>query len=237
MQALQSGAHEILLDFSRLSFLNPNGVKALRESLELAKQHEANLGISSPQPQVRRALKLSGIAPQIPIYFNEMEAIMKLDLIDYQETAVAESTDCLLICQKEIPIARSLRNSLKEMSSKTHYRMVPVRELKRAFQTLLEEKIDCIMIDSSFPLFQVTQFIEQVATDTRLPRIPILVVTSDEKLDEADLIVRNGANEILRYPFKGIEVSIRLQTLISHMKDHRPFHPPDKVVQPRGWRA
>jgi anti-anti-sigma factor len=237
LSALQEGAHEIILDFSRLRFLNPNGIKALKESLDAAKRREANIGIASPRPQVRRVLKLSGLTPEIPIYFSQLEAISKLDLVDYQTTARQELTDRLLVCQKDLPIARDLRKALKKHPLKPQFRMAPVRDLKRAYQFLLEEKVDCILIESSYPLFQVTQFIERVETDDRLPDIPIVVVASDKDMDEADLMIRNGAHEMLRYPFHPVEVLVRLQTLISHLKDHRPFVPPEKVVQPRGWRA
>lgn len=237
LTALQEGAHEIILNLSRLRYLNPNGVKALRESLTAAREREANLGIAAPRPQVRRALKLSGLTPDIPIYFSELEAVSKLDLVDYQDTARQELTDRLLICQKDFPIAGELRKALKKHPLKPHFRMAPVRDLKRASKFLLEERVDCILIESSFPLYQVTQFIERVETDDRLPDIPIVVVSSDERMEEADLMIRNGAHEVLRYPFQPVEVLVRLQTLISHLKDHRPFVPPEKVVQPRGWRA
>jgi anti-anti-sigma factor len=232
----QGGVQEVILDLSKLKFLNPNGIKAIRESYEAAKKHEASFGIASPQPGVRRALKLSGIGQDVPIYYNEREAVANLDLVTYQETAKAELTDRLLICQKDLPIAGALRAALKKHPLKPQFRMIPVRDLKHAMRVLLEEKIDCILIESTFPLYQVSSFIEQVETDERIPSIPIVVVSTDEHLDEADLIIRNGAQDILRYPFQTIEVMVRLQTMISHLKDHRPFTPPAKIVQPRGWR-
>jgi len=234
---LKTGAQEVILDLSGLRFLNPNGIKAIRESIEIVKKHEASMGISAPPPAVRRAIKMSGLGEEIPIYFSEREAISSLELVDYEAVARNEMSDRLLICQKDLPLAGSLRQALKHHPLKPHYRMIPVRDLKRAFQTLLEEKIDCIIIESSLPLFQVTGFIEKVETDEGIPAIPILVVATDDHLDEADLMIRNGAHDILRYPFQPIEAAVRLQTLISHLKDHRPFVPAERVVQPRGWRS
>lgn len=237
LDALRSGAHEIIINLSDLRFLNPIGVKALKESLDAARQREVNLGIASPQPQVRRALKLGGLVPMIPVYFSENEAIANLDLVDYQISAAREGTDRLLVCQKKLPIAGSLREAFKRHPTKPHFRLKPVRDLDKAMEVLLEERIDCILIDSSFPLFQVTKFIETVGTDDRLPSIPILVVARDQELESAELMIRNGAHDVLRFPFLPVEVVVRLQTLISHLKDHRPFQPPEKVVQPRGWKA
>jgi len=237
LDVLRSGAHEIILNLTALKYLNPNGIKAINESVEAARAREANIGIACPQPQVRRALKLSGLAPKIPIFFSENDAIAHLGLVDYQTTAAQESTDRLLICQKSLPLAGALRQALKEHPLKPHFRMIPCRDMDRAMKTLLEERVDCIVIESTFPMYQVTSFIEKAETDKRLPAIPILVVATDGTLAEAELMIRSGAHEILRYPFRPVEVVVRLQTLISHLKDHRPYHPPEKVVQPRGWKA
>ncbi len=237
MQALRDGAQEIVLNFEGLRFLNPNGIKAIKESLEVARKRAANIGIAGPQPQVRRALKLSGLAPHIPVYYNEHSAIADLDTVDYYMEAVKEGTDRLLICQNKTPITSMLRNAFRKHPLKPHYRLMPCRNLKQAAETLLEERVDCILIDATYPLFEVTEFIEYVETDECLPDIPMLIVTSESKLSQAELMVRNGAHEILRLPIIPTEAVVRIQTLISHMKDHRPFIPPEKVQQPRGWKA
>jgi len=237
LEALNSGAHEIILNLSGLRYLSPNGIKALKESLDIAKKREVNIGVAAPPPHVRRALKLAGLVPDIPIFYSEREAITGLELIDYQSTARKDLTDRLLVMQKNLPIAGHLRDALRMHPTKPHFRMIPCRDVKRGLQVLLEERVDCIVVDASFALYQITGFIEKVETDQRLPSIPILVVATDDKLEEAELLIRNGADEILRFPFKPVETVVRLQTLISHMKDHRPYHPPEKVVQPRGWKA
>lgn len=233
----QDGVQEVLLVLSGLRFLSPAGVKAIRESYEKAKSREVNMGIAAPPPTVRKMLKLSGLAQDVPIYYSQEEALTKLDLIDYETSARAEMTDRLLICQKDLPIAGELRKAFKAHHLKPQYRLVPVRDLKRAFEILLEEKIDCILVDAKLPVFQLSSFIEQVETDERLPRIPVLVVATDDQMEAADLLIRNGAQEIIRYPFQPVEVVVRLQTLICHVKDNRPYVPPRQVSQPRGWRA
>ena len=237
MEALRNGAKEIILNLSDLRFLNPTGVKAFKESLDAARKREVNFGIAAPQPQVRRALKLAGLVPQIPIYFSENEAIANLELVDYRDSAAMEAADRLLICQKKIPIAGALRDALKKHPSNPYFRLKPVRDLKEAMEVLLRERVDCILIGTDFSLVHVTEFIEAVGTDKRLPAIPILVVAPEEDLESAELMIRNGAHEILRYPFHPVEVVVRLQTLISHLKDHRPYQPPEKAVHPRGWKA
>jgi len=237
LDALNHGALAILLDLENLKYINPNGIKALKDSLEIVRGRQANMGITHPQPQVRRALKLGGLVPGVPVYYDVQEALANLDLVNYQDLANVDLTDRLLICQKKLPIAGKLREAFRKHPQKPHFRMIPCRDMTQAFDTLFEERVDLIIIESGYPLYHVTNFIEKAETDKRLPSIPILVVAPDEKLAEAELMIRNGAHEILRYPFSPIEAVIRIQTLISHLKDHRPFIPPKKVVQPRGFKA
>jgi anti-anti-sigma factor len=237
MQALKKGVHEIVLDLTNLRYLSQLGIKAIRESYTVANEREANIGVVNPQPQVRCALKLSGLFPSLPIYENRAEAISKLDLVDYEKSAVKDLTDRLLIIQKDKPLAGELRDAIKKHSIKQNYRMFPCRDIERAGEILHEERIDCILIDCNFPLYQLTNLIEKVHTDERLQSTPVLIITSNDKLDQAEMLVRNGAQEILRYPFQPVEVVIRLQTMICYLKEHHPRQDNQNLEQTVGWRA
>jgi len=236
-KALREGVKDIVLDFSLLGFLGTIGVKGLEETIRLVQAQGAHLGITSPQRQVRRMLKLSGLTKQIPIYFSVAEAVEKLDLLDYQPESLQDSYDVLLVCQKELPIADSLRNAMLQHPMNPQFRMNLVRDMKDAYEELLKGRVDCVVLDCTFPVFQVASFIEKVQTDDRIPQIPILVVAPDDRLSEAEIMIRHGVNELLRFPLVPAETVVRLQTLISHMKDHRPYYPPGSVEQPRGFKA
>lgn len=230
LKALQKGEQKIILDFKELVYLNSIGVKALKESASMVKSGNARIGISDPNPHVRQIIMLNGLCPDIPIYFNEKEAMKWLDMQDYKPSMVKNiSADTLLICQKHIPLAGELRQALKERHAKGQFRMIPCRSLDSALETIMEERVDCIIIEAGFSMIKVTDFIEKVSTDRRLPAIPILVVSTDELLMNAYTMVRNGAHAILRYPFSTIEVLIKLQNLICYIKDHRPFEPPKNI--------
>ena len=102
LEALRNGAHEIILDLSGVTYLGQVGLKALKETLFAARQHEANIGIAAPPPKIRRTLKLGGLTPDIPIYYNAREAITKLDMINFQESARSDLMDRLLIIQRSV---------------------------------------------------------------------------------------------------------------------------------------
>lgn len=230
LKALQSGDQRIILNFKELDFLNATAVKALKESATIIKAGKARIGIAEPNPNVRQIIKLNGISPDIPIYYNEKEAMKWLSMLDYKPSMVKnQSADHLLILQKDLPIARELRKTLKDHPARAQFRLMPCRDFTAALEVVMDERIDCIVIDCGFSLLKVTDFIEKIESDRRLPSIPFLIVSTDERLMGAYRMVRNGAHEILRYPFKSVEVMVRLQNLICHIKDHRPFQSPKNV--------
>jgi anti-sigma B factor antagonist len=232
LKALQSGDQKIILDFKNLGFLNPTAVKALKESADIIKGGEARIGISEPNPHVRQIIKLNGLSADFPIYYNEKEAMKWISMLDYSHTMAKNVTaDHLLILQKDLPIARELRKSMNGQPLHLQARLIPCRDFESAHEVLMEERIDCILLDCGFSFIKVTEFIEKVGSDRRLPDIPFLVVTPDEQLMDAYRIVRNGAHEIIRFPFKDIEIMVRLQNLICHVKDHRPFHAPHSIFR------
>lgn len=237
LNALQQGAIALILDLSKLASINRSGVKCILESIEASKKYNANVGIVSPPPEVRRILKLNGLDSNTPIYTSQSDAVQHLDLINYQDDARVQNTDTLLICKRDLHIGRHLRESMIRHPMKPHYRIIMSRDLEDAYKTLRKEKVDCVIVDSSMPMVQFEKFIENIQADRKLPSIPILVVSSEKNMPSADLMVRHGAHDLIKFPFSSSEIYIRLQMLISHLKDHRPFFPPDNLDKPFGMRA
>jgi CheY-like chemotaxis protein len=212
------------------------GIKSLQDTRELVVSKGAHIGIANPRPSVRRALKLNGLSRDVPIYFNIAEAVSKLDLLDYNAESWQDNADMLLILQKDLPIAGDLRHAISQHSFNPGFRMKPVRNSEEAFDVLLSEIVDCILIDSTLRVYQVANFIEKLHDTDGIPAIPVLIVTKDDRIEEAESMVRHGALEILRLPFHAPEVVVRLGNAVSHFKDHRPYFPPKSIPHPRGWR-
>jgi len=236
-KALIEGARDIILDFESMRFLDSSGAKAFEDTYRLVREGGGRLGIVAPPPDVRVVLKLSKTLRDIPVYHSMEEAVSKLDLIDYQSDAGQENIETLVVWQKELPVAGELRRIFKTHPLNPRFHMRPVREPAEVTDTLLAEKVDCVLIDATCRMFQVANLIESVLTDSSMPRVPILVVSADEDLEEAELMIRHGAHELLRFPFKSSEALVRIQNVISRFKDHSPYFPPAAVAHPRGMRA
>ena len=65
-QALLSGAHEVDLDLSSVSFIDTAALSALRAADESLEAVGGHLCIRNPTPPVRRFLSLTGFAPGRP---------------------------------------------------------------------------------------------------------------------------------------------------------------------------
>ncbi len=236
-KAMIEGARDIILDFESLHFLDSSGAKALEDTFRVVRQEGGRLGVVAPPPDVRVAMKLSKTLREIPIYHSKQEAVSRLDLFDLQPEAREENIETLVVWQKDLPVAGELRRILKTHALDPRFHLRPVREPAEVTETLLGEKVDCVLIDATCRMFQVANLIESMLTDSSMPRVPILVVSADEYLEEAELMIRHGAHELLRYPFKSSEALVRIQNVISRFKDHRPYYPPGTVTQPRGMRV
>ncbi len=235
--ALEEGANDIILDFSSLSYLSCMGIEALSKTVETALNRGVQIGITAPKPDVLRILKLNGLTREVQVYYNLDDAMARFTLDRYDTEAWQASTDMLLVYQRDLPIAREIRTTTNEHPLNPNFRIKPVREPAEAMEFLLSDKVDCILIDSSCMLFKVSNFIEQVRDHESIPKMPILIVSNDERIEQAESMVRHGGHEILRYPFMPNEVLIRILGLISHHKDQRPFYPPNSVAKPKGWQA
>jgi len=232
--ALVQGARDIIIDLSKVTFIGPEGVKALEESQRTADRHASHIGIAGPGSSVRRILHLNGVGQQIPVFYNLDEAVRRLDLIDYQPENRPDDVYNLLIWHNEIPIAGHLRKVFRDYKGSFQFRVFPVRDSDDAIHSLLSERIECILVDASIQMFRISGFIEKLRMDDTIPEIPIIVIASEDRMGEADLMVRHGVYDIIRFPVNPVEAAVRLQTTVSFMKDHRPYFPPKAMEKMDG---
>jgi anti-anti-sigma factor len=234
---INSGAHAVLIDMSRLSSLNRTAIRAIFDSIKLAASRNINFAILSPNREVRRVLKLNGLDSGIPIFSNLDKALSELEYLDYKYRQDNDNADTLLIVRGNLNIGRFIHNGLKAHHLQPCYHLKLVRGLDEAYSYIQEVKIDCILLDAGLPMMHFEKFVERVQSNNRLPEIPILVVATDKTISAADMMIRHGAHDMIRYPFKPEEICSRLQILISYLKDDREFVPLAGIPVPRGYKA
>ena len=227
--ALTDGARDIILDFKNLKFLGSAGVKMLQDTVREVRSYGGHLGIASPNPFVRRQIKLHSLNQEIPVYFNVEEAVARLDLMDYQPELWQDQADLLLIWQKDLPIAVEMRKAVKEHRSTPWFRLRPVHDLEELIEALKSDIAGCILVDSTIPIFKIAGLMEYLRSETWISSIPVLVVSKDDRLSEAQIMIGHGAHELLSFPIAATEAVIRINNVISYFKDHTPYYPPGKA--------
>jgi PleD family two-component response regulator len=220
---IRDGFRDIIINLSGVGYLNPSATRAIHDSLEYGKTHNVSISLAEPKPAVRRKLKLNSPNHEIRMYESEKEAMDGMDMTTCQGEMKKGNPEKILIWQKNMQIAASLRASLKEHPMHPVYHLLPVRELESALKILKEECVHCILIDAGFALSTVINFIEKLETDDSVEMTPIIIIANEDQFNAADVMVRNGADDILRYPLKSIETAIRIQTMISLYKYGLPF--------------
>ena len=234
--AVNSGTRAIIMNLAQIDYLNPIGVKAITESIDFASGHKVGFSICETKAFVRRTLRLNGLCGKVPIYATRLLAQSSVVKFEHDAVNVHELPDKILVVQNEVEITQDLRAACGKHSSKPEFVLIPMRSLKRTTEFINKQKIDCILIDAGFHLFEVNRLISGIYCTRNFQEIPIIIVTRDENLGEADVMVRHGATEILRHPFDPIETVTRLQTLICLFKDRNMFTPPTDLAVPFGMR-
>jgi len=228
-RALVDGARDVILDLENLEYLSTIGVKCLEETVEEIRTYGGHLGVVGPCAHVRRQMKINGLCKDIPIYQDILEAVSKLDLIDYQPDSWQDQADMLLVWQKEIPIAGEIRKVIKDHPLSSRFRMSPVRDYEGAIEVLNDVVVSCVLVDSTFQIFKVLQFLDYLKDETRISTLPVIVVAGDDRMEEAQMMIRHGATELLRYPMNTTEAVVRIQNAISYFRDHTPYYPPGRI--------
>jgi len=233
---VKSGIRAIIVSLAQIDYINPIGVKAIMDSIDFASGHKVGFSICETKAFVRRTLRLNGLCGKVPVYATRLLAQSSVVRFEHDAGHVHEIPEKILVVQNEVEIAQDLRTACGKHSSKPEFVLIPMRSLRRTTEFLHMQKIDCILIDAGFRLFEVNRLISGIYCSRNFQEIPIIIVTRDKNLGEADVMVRHGATEILRHPFDPIETVTRLQTLICLFKDRNMFTPPKELSVPFGMR-
>jgi anti-sigma B factor antagonist len=62
----EDGIEEVLLDLSRLAFIDSTGLRAILLAEELCERHACKLAMVPGQPQVQRLFEVSGLVDRLP---------------------------------------------------------------------------------------------------------------------------------------------------------------------------
>ncbi|MBY8875939.1 STAS domain-containing protein [Micromonospora sp. PLK6-60] len=59
----RTGARDVLVDLSRVAFLDSAGIRALLRGAQAGAEHAVRVRVTEPQPVVARILRITGVGP------------------------------------------------------------------------------------------------------------------------------------------------------------------------------
>lgn len=212
-QAVDGLCSGVVLDLSGIEYLNSKGVSSLLETFTYVRSVGINTVICSPIPLVLKVLKLARTELLVPVTESRSTASSLLHTLTQHRTNPAREN--ILLVQGNVDIQENFRDVLKQSQQEANYNIITSLSPARAWKILGGKNIQLVIVDVTIPANEGHHFLKQVRTNRELKGLPFLVASDERNLPQADYYTKNGADDILRYPFNPYETPIRLRTALS----------------------
>jgi len=224
IKAVGEKERNIVLDLGKIDYVNLTEMKTILDTIKYSEQNRTNISICNLKRQVRRALKVNGLPGTVPLYSSLLQAANCVERETFKPASRAEFTDLILIAQKSHDFKDDLERVMLNHPLKPKFRIMQINRLDNLCKTMEGKRFDCIILDVDFKLFALVKAVEYcVCSASKFPA-PVFIATKDSKLNKADILVRHGATDVLRYPFEPVEAVTRLQTHICLNKYDEEFN-------------
>ncbi|MCG3152881.1 MAG: hypothetical protein GEEBNDBF_02186 [bacterium] len=212
--ALARGERKIILDLAEVRYVNSAGLSTFVDSYKAGLRADAKMALCQLQPAVLKVFKLARVEIFIPIYDTLGQAFKHFGVM---QAAAAEGPprEQLLVIEPGLTIGDEIQRLLAAQKEQLNYRLSRVPNVVEAVRFLEVRTTHVILLDIEIPRADAERFIGQVKSNTQQRHIPIIIVTRDPQIPDADFLVRNGADDMLRVPLVAYEVSARLRVALA----------------------
>jgi DNA-binding response OmpR family regulator len=114
----------------------------------------------------------------------------------------------LLVVEDDIPLAHLLRQQLETKS----YVVSVVHDGEAAEQTIQDGKFDLVILDLNLPKLDGVSLLQRVRPTQ--PRLPVLVLTARNRVQDRALSLDTGADDCMAKPFSFVELHARVRALL-----------------------
>ncbi|MCD6216252.1 STAS domain-containing protein [bacterium] len=214
---LKRGVTKLLVNLEGMYYLNSAGISTFLATHKLANEKKAKLALYNLHPNVEKVIRMTRMETLLPCFDNECEAARYLDAIPGDSSITTRDT--IIVIEDTIDISTSLKNVFEEFKQLLMYKIIKMKDLDGAFNEIMDLKeTGLIILDVNHTPTSVMRFLEKVKTTDCLKHIPILIATPDELISNAHFLIRNGADDMLRYPFNKYEVASRIRFVLYHQR-------------------
>ncbi len=114
----------------------------------------------------------------------------------------------ILVVDDDVPLANFLRRRLEAES----YTVDVVHDGELANQAVQSDKYDLIVLDLNLPKVDGVSLLKQLRPSK--PKLPVLVLTARNLVEDRVLSLENGADDCLIKPFSFVELVARIRALL-----------------------
>jgi len=136
------------------------------------------------------------------------------------DTFHPEAGSRVLVVEDDQPLAHLLRQQLEARC----YAVSTVHDGETARQTIQEQGFDLVILDLNLPRLDGMSLLRQIRPS--LPRLPVLVLTARNRVEDRALSLDTGADDCMVKPFSFVELHARVRALL-----RRSAGPITKVTQ------
>ena len=212
-EALDAGEQKIILNLGDVSYVNSAGLSRFVESYKNAIRKGATLALCNLQPHVLKVFKLARVEVFIPIYPTEAQAFRHFGVM-VKEAAEGPPREQILVVEPQAAIGDELTRLLTSQKEQLNYRLSRVSSPAEALKFLELRKVQVVVLDVSLPVKDCERLLADMKVHPEHRRIPVVIATPENRIADADWLIRNGADDLLRMPFSPYEVSSRLRTAL-----------------------
>jgi len=203
----------VIIDMSGVEYINSLGVSAFHETAKYLKNRNIDIVLCCVTPQVLKVLKLARTDLLMPIVPSRATA--KEYLFNMFQNKPLIQREFILIIQGDLDINNNLKDILKMTKQEANYAVVTALNPNRAWKILTGGKIQLILFDVTTTMNEGQTFLKRLRTNRELCGTPFLVVANEKGLPDAAYYTKNGADDIIRFPFNPYETPARIRTALS----------------------
>jgi anti-anti-sigma factor len=218
VELIKQGMKKILVNLGGVEYFTSAGISSLIITFKLARENGVNIAIYNFQPQVKQTIERTGMFKILPCFDREDEAAAYVGLVT-NESEISKR-EKILVIEKKLPISKVVNELFAEFKHLGNYKLMLQQELSLAQNYLCDFRdVHLIFLDVHFNAVDTQRFLDEIRKLPNYENVPVLIVTDEEKISQAHFYVRNGANDMLRYPINKYELETRINFALNFYEE------------------
>jgi anti-anti-sigma factor len=211
-KALDKNIRMILIDLSKVLFIDANAIQTIIETIHYAHRREGKVYLTDIPPAAQRLIALNLRGTILPVFSTKRDAMREIGFQRLENYSPPKMK--ILVIEGITPLSTELSRLFRETKLWYTYKLKATKDCIDAKVFVKEFQPSVILLDSSLNTDDAEFFINWLKGDILYWFIPVLVVTTDGMARKALELIQKGADDLIYFPFRTDELNTRLQFAI-----------------------